>query len=396
MLFRSPPAMAEPTSNVDANGPGVPGAAGGADSSDPATVDPSGAEPSGNAPGQPDNQGAATQPDETSGDPNAGNGGSAGLGQKDPSPAGAGNQPDSQPDALANGGAAAGTQPDPNAGAAEPIVQAPIGVPAAGDPAGDITAPGSATNTPATTTPATNTPVTSNTPDEAWPVVRTTKEAPVVAKATELARFGDGLLVGDLSKNGGRNTEMIDGVMPGSRAFAQLHNGNYFIGQVKQVAETTITLRVETGEVTLATGDIAQLTRLGSADYEQLQKATKGFVRLTNNNRRIGGILSRIADDHVVLEFRSNRVMLPKSAIGEIVSGDRDESKVRLDTTSEEDSWVRQMVRRQIGTGQGAETEAGGSQLQSSVPGNARPPSSAKPAPSGSSSSAAARIGPPR
>ena len=59
----------------------------------------------------------------------------------------------------------------------------------------------------------------------------------------------------------------------------------------------------------------ARLTELGSSDYEQLQKAASGFVRLTNNNRLVGGILSHIADDHIVLEFRSNRVMLPRSAL---------------------------------------------------------------------------------
>ena len=121
-----------------------------------------------------------------------------------------------------------------------------------------------------------------------------------------------GLAQGDASQ-----PVALDGVMPGSRAFAQLHNGNYFIGKVKVIGGESITLRVETGEVTLDVGEIAQLTRLGSADYDQLQKVTKGFVRLTNNNRLVGGILSQIADDHVVLEFRSNRVMLPKSLIGE-------------------------------------------------------------------------------
>ena len=96
------------------------------------------------------------------------------------------------------------------------------------------------------------------------------------------------------------------------------------------------------------------MTRLGSTDYDELQKATKGFVRLTNNNRLVGGILSRIADDHIVLEFRSNRVMLPKSAIGEIVQGKEEDGKIRLGTTTEEHSWVRSLAERELGTGQGA------------------------------------------
>ena len=187
-----------------------------------------------------------------------------------------------------------------------------------------------------------------------WPVRRTGPQPRVPAAGqAPLTRFGDGLMVGESHPDGAR-AAAVDGVMPGSRAFAQLHNGNYFIGSVKQVASQVITLRVESGEVTLKKADIAQLTQLGSADYEELQKATRGFVRLTNNNRLVGGILSRIADDHIVLEFRSNRVMLPRSVVGEIVSGNGDQA-VRLGTTTEEDDWVRKLAERQLGTGKGNE-----------------------------------------
>ncbi|MGK0156792.1 MAG: hypothetical protein ACI9SE_003764 [Neolewinella sp.] len=204
-----------------------------------------------------------------------------------------------------------------------------------------------------------NTPAVVQVPDAAgsdansWPVAKAPENQTATSKKPALTRFGDGLLVGGVA-SGIAEAKAMDGVMPGSRAFAQLHNGNYFIGKVKQIAAETITLRVETGEVTLATAEIAQLTRLGTTDYDELQKATKGFVRLTNNNRLVGGILSRIADDHIVLEFRSNRVMLPRSAIGEIVSGTSSVSKVRLGTTTEEDSWIRALAERELGTGQGA------------------------------------------
>ena len=50
-----------------------------------------------------------------------------------------------------------------------------------------------------------------------------------------------------------------------------------------------------------------------------------------------------------MLEFRSNRVMLPKTAIGEVVQGEG-EGGVRLGTTREEDDWVRQLSERQLGT----------------------------------------------
>jgi hypothetical protein len=65
----------------------------------------------------------------------------------------------------------------------------------------------------------------------------------------------------------------------------------------------------------------------------------------------VGGILSQIADDYVVLEFRKNRVMVPRSAIGSLVKGD-DDLTVRLDTTGEEDEWLRRLAERELGTGQ--------------------------------------------
>ena len=189
-----------------------------------------------------------------------------------------------------------------------------------------------------------------------WPVARATPNQTLSSSQTDLTRFGDDLMVGGVAA-GTSEATAVDGVMPGSRAFAQLQNGNYFIGRVKVVADEHITLRVETGEVTLATAQIVQLTRLGTSDYDELQKATKGFVRLTNNNRLVGGILKRIADDHIVLEFRSNRVMLPKSAVGEIVSGEGSDDRVRIGTTSEEESWIKSLSERELGGKQGQPTK---------------------------------------
>lgn len=186
-----------------------------------------------------------------------------------------------------------------------------------------------------------------------WPIaVATPPVAPPTstgAPAPRLVRIGENLLVGAATREAApRAVPAVNSVIPGSRAFAQLQNGNYFVGSVKCIGESSITLRVDTGEVTLAVADIEHLTELDSANYNELQKATTGFVRLTNNNRLVGGILSRIADDHVVLEYRSNRVMLPKSAVGKIVPGEGD-SSVRLETTSEEDAWLRRIAERQLG-----------------------------------------------
>jgi hypothetical protein len=170
-----------------------------------------------------------------------------------------------------------------------------------------------------------------------------------------LVRISDDTMLG-ATDDTTKAVNAVEGMLPGTRAFAQLHNGNYFIGAVKLATADRLTLRLDQGEITLASADIARLTQLGSSDYDALQRATSGFVRLTNNNRLVGGILSQIADDHIVLEFRSNRVMLPKSAVGQVVQG-VDESGVRLDVTREEDEWLRTLAGRQIGSGTGAVAE---------------------------------------
>lgn len=232
-----------------------------------------------------------------------------------------------QPDAPASAGS--GTEPSPAPGTGDPVaVSAPPGIPVV-------------------------VPAPSDKPEgeAGWPVAKAGPGVPNAPATPRLVRVGDDLMLGEQVTPDAR-AGVVDGVMPGSRAFAQLHNGNYFIGSVKCVGADSITLKVGEGEVTLRTFEVARLTELGSSDYEQLQKAASGFVRLTNNNRLVGGILSHIADDHIVLEFRSNRVMLPRSAIGAVVQGEGDEG-VRLDTTREEESWVKRLAERQLGTGQG-------------------------------------------
>ncbi len=209
--------------------------------------------------------------------------------------------------------------------------------------------------------------------EDNWPVPVVAKGQDPVAVQSQLVRINDHVLLGDTIKMNPRPSQAVDGMVPGSRAFAQLINGNYFIGSVKTIDADTLTLKVETGEVSIPVVTIARLTALGSRDFEELQKMTAGSVRLTNNNRLVGSILSGIADDHVVLEFRSNRVMLPKSVIGDILEG-QEQSDIRLDTTSEEEDWLRSLIERELGTGLGA-------------PVAPKPPAAAKPpaAPQGSS-----------
>lgn len=183
-----------------------------------------------------------------------------------------------------------------------------------------------------------------------WPVP---SRAGALGHQSGLIRVSEDLKIGEHTYVPPPEATGVQGVLPGSKAFAQLHNGNYFIGGVKTADAKSVTLRLEDGggEITLQLDAIARLTELGSSDYAELQKVTTGFVRLTNNNRLVGGILSQIADDHVVLEFRKNRVMVPRSAIGALVEGNEDLT-VRLNTTQQEDDWLRRLAERELGTGQ--------------------------------------------
>lgn len=187
-------------------------------------------------------------------------------------------------------------------------------------------------------------------PAVSWPVARggDAGVAPRLRKPLgTLVRVGEDTMLGeaDVATN---DRHAVDGVIPGVKAFAQLRNGNFFIGSVKSIDRAQVTLRTSEGEVTLGKAELTRLTGLGSSDFEALQKATDGFVRLTNSNKLVGGILSQIADDHVVLEFRSNRVILPRSAVGEVVAGPQGDG-VRLGVTSEEDDWVRKLAEREVG-----------------------------------------------
>jgi hypothetical protein len=162
--------------------------------------------------------------------------------------------------------------------------------------------------------------------------------------------------------------QAVEGVMPGLRAFALLRNGNFFVGRVKMVDAAALTLRTSEGEVSLQREELVRVVGLGTADYEALQRATEGFVRLTNSNKLIGGILSQVADDHVVMEWRSNRVILPRSVVGSVVQGQQPDD-VQFKLSAEEDAWLRSLAERELGR----EREAALPKKPADVPPDAEP-----------------------
>lgn len=166
--------------------------------------------------------------------------------------------------------------------------------------------------------------------------------------APAMSRFGEDLYVGGTEAASSYAKRVVEGGLAGSRAFVQLHNGNSFVGRVKRIEEGAVTLRMASGELTLARDAVAVMTRLGSQEYETLQRSTEGVVCLTNHNRIEGGVTSGAGGDHVILESQRSRVLLPRSAVGEVLAGGV-EGAVRLRTTAEEDGWLREVAAKSLG-----------------------------------------------
>ncbi|MGE3173193.1 MAG: hypothetical protein AB7O97_11265 [Planctomycetota bacterium] len=165
----------------------------------------------------------------------------------------------------------------------------------------------------------------------------------------ELPRFlpaGDSLWVGTLDP---REREVGDwaNVRLGGKAFAQLYNGNFFIGSVKAVASDALILKVAAGEVTLRRDELEKVTTLDSDDYAELQRATTGFLKLSNQNRLVGAILKSVVDDNYVLQMRSDRIVVPKSAVEKVVEQPGVDN-LRFGTANDEEQWLRAVATRQL------------------------------------------------
>ena len=174
-----------------------------------------------------------------------------------------------------------------------------------------------------------------------------TTENPIAS--ANLPRYlpaGENLWVGEFD-GGSRATAEWASVTPGSKAFAQLQNGNFFIGSVKAVAQDAITLSVKQGEVFLAREEIKRVTTLDSRDYADLQRATQGFLKLSNDNRLVGEILQSVGDDHYVIQMHSDRIVVPRSAVQQVVERQGAEG-VRFGTVGDEEQWLRGVAERQL------------------------------------------------
>ncbi len=142
----------------------------------------------------------------------------------------------------------------------------------------------------------------------------------------------------------GRVHALADGIATGNQAFAQLKNLNYFVGRVKAMDATVITLTLDPGEVTLAFDDLSAIVPLASEEYRLMQGGQDSFVRLRNNNRLFGKILSNgTLADNIVIEVQKNQVTIPRHAIEEI--GGQSTLGVQV-LQDDGGKWVEKLLRR--------------------------------------------------
>ena len=153
--------------------------------------------------------------------------------------------------------------------------------------------------------------------------------APVAAApAVELPRYlpaGEALWIGE-----------FDGGARAAAAWASV-----------RLAEDRLILMVGKGEVVLPRDEVAKVTTLDSGDYADLQRATTGFLKLSNNNRLVGAILESVVDDHYVLQMRSDRIVVPRSAVDSVVADVGNEG-LRFGSLGGEEEWLRQVAAQKL------------------------------------------------
>ena len=132
---------------------------------------------------------------------------------------------------------------------------------------------------------------------------------------------------------------------PGTLAFAQLPNEAFFVGKVRRIEATQVSLRLkEGGEVVFRYADLRRLIPVANAELSEVTVANRGYVLLQNNNKLTGSILAQSNEDTVVLKQGSTRIVLPReqvSEFGRLVSGG-----VKIPPQDAGDDWLRQRAEQ--------------------------------------------------
>jgi hypothetical protein len=170
-------------------------------------------------------------------------------------------------------------------------------------------------------------------------------------------RIGEDLQIGTAEGMPSRPRvhHLAAGLATGSQAFAQLKNMNFFLGRVKAMDSSFLTLDLTPGEVTIAFDDLNAIVPLASEEYRMMQGSAEGFVKLTNRNKLFGKILTNSLADNVVLEVQQSHVVIPRASIEEV--GQQVKTSVQV-LQDEDGDWIKAILQRQAAQDPGRKTAA--------------------------------------
>ncbi len=171
-------------------------------------------------------------------------------------------------------------------------------------------------------------------------------DEPETPPAPEFIQAGDNLLIGRVDDLGGPELPAIArDLRPGTQAFARLTNGSFFMGQVRRVNAAMITLKLESGEISLRYDELMSLSPLANADLSDVTATQRGFVRLHNQQRLFGAILRDPSNGRITLSDKSGSVTVPDWQISTV--GFEAGNGVEI-VNDGDDDWLRQRARRRL------------------------------------------------
>jgi hypothetical protein len=249
----------------------------------------------------------------------------------------------------------------------EPVAQAPDVVDRTATPAG-VGDPAAGPEAPvAEPLVAVETPLAEPTVPPAVPMVETApmtpvgvgsgsvthEEAPSVVRPVPAPAFvgfetRDGTEILDLTDPVPSRLAGVQVVSPGERAFAQLRNAEIFVGVVKRVEASFVTLDLEPGEVSLSRSALTTLTPLASTDATEMLAAQHGYVRLPSEARLWGQILRNSTNDDVILQTEDARIRVPRGSVVQLQGSDPARTAL---VDAQDDSWLDARIREQLRVG---------------------------------------------
>jgi len=175
--------------------------------------------------------------------------------------------------------------------------------------------------------------------------------SPRVAKSFVGFETRDGMEIHDLTDAVPPRVAGVQVVSPGERAFAQLRNAEIFVGVVKRVEASFVTLDLEPGEISLSRSSLTTLTPLASNAATEMLAAQHGYVRLPTEARLWGQILRNPMGEDVILQTEDAQIRVPRGSVVQLQGADPARTAL---VDSEDDSWLDSRIREQLRTGDGA------------------------------------------